>query len=162
MQVDELAAKTAQISEFSDAPFEIPGDALGSRIRRVFHGLSDLHHHSSREPLLLISQFEQTVDPYREHRKIEFVRQQPDTRLERLKLAGVGAPAFWKNDDAVSAIDGFAGKRKALAKSVALKDREHVEERNHQTVVQFLPNGLEPVRSFWRMAHARQELSQHS
>ena len=66
-----------------------------------------------------------------------------------------------KNQDRVAAVDGFAGKAEALAKTGKLRERENVEQRGDQEIAELIGPAL-CEKPFARCsAHAAERFSSH-
>src|SRR6266850_5356682 len=89
--------------------------------------------------------------------------EQADAALERGHFAGgrVVHFAFGKNQDAIAAVDGFAGKAETLAKAGKLRERKNVEEGGDKPVAKLVgPTfGDKPIAR--RMTHFLQCFSAH-
>src|SRR5216684_1041687 len=104
------------------------------------------------------------VEAHRNNRDAKIFDEQADAGLERSHFAGgrVVHFAFGKNQHAVAAVDGFAGKVKALAKAGKLWERKNVEEGGDKPVAELVcPTfGDKPIAR--RMTHFLECFSAHS
>src|SRR6266852_7151096 len=93
----------------------------------------------------------------------EILRQDAAAGLECGHLAcfGVVDFAFGEDEDAVAAVDGFAGVEETFAKAGKSWEREDVEERDDEPVAELIYPALgeEPVA--WWTAHALERLAAH-
>src|SRR5436305_1914147 len=80
----------------------------------------------------------QSFNLHRQNWNAQARGEQSDAAAKSVHLAIRGARAFWKNQHAVAAVGKIAGEGKALAKSGALRQREDVEQSDHQRVTEAL------------------------
>src|SRR5438105_1063358 len=103
------------------------------------------------------------VQMHRNYGNAQVLREQSDARLKRrhAPVLGVVHFAFRKNEDAVTAIDRFTGKAKALAEAGELRQWENVEEGDDQPVAKLVgpPFCKKPIAR--RMTHVLQSFAAH-
>src|SRR5208283_2971681 len=85
---------------------------------------------------MLLLHAPEAIDAHGDYGNVEILREQTDAVLERghgRSVAHVDI-TLGKNQDAVAAIDGLAGKTKALAKPRKARQRENVEQRDNRKI----------------------------
>ena len=60
----------------------------------------------------------------------------PGWKGDHVRGVAIVDDAFGKNEEAVAAVDGFAGEAKAFAKAGKLREREDIEERDDQEIAE--------------------------
>src|ERR1700694_65522 len=84
------------------------------------------------------------VESHRNDRDAKIFREDSDAALEwsHAAICGVVDFTFGKNEHAVAAVDGFAGKAKAFAEAGILGQRKNIEEQTGEPVAELIGPAL--------------------
>src|SRR6266851_5858593 len=93
-----------------------------------------------REAAALALHLPDAIETHRDDGDAEILREDADAGLECCHLAGFGIVnfAFGEDEDAVAAVDGFAGVAETFAKAGKSWEREDVEERDDEPVAELI------------------------